>query len=328
MRAVVFAGKLDPCKDYPMPEPAVGEALVRVLVAGICATDLEIIKGYQRFCGVLGHEFVGRVEAVNGSQQELVGKRVVGEINIGCGECDLCSKGLVGHCRNRQVLGIHGKDGAMADYLTLPVGNLHVVPEGIADEEAVFVEPLAAAFAIVEQVDLHGGDKVLVLGDGKLGLLIAQVLKTVTPAVTLAGHHSAKLALVHDFGIQTIQAGEMAADKQFDLVVEATGSAQGLKSALQQIRPRGTVVLKSTVAEGAPLNLAPAVVDEITMIGSRCGSFSPALAALAEGKIAVTSLIDAVFPAEQALAALARAGSRGVLKVLVDFRADNLAEGI
>ncbi|MDH4320629.1 MAG: alcohol dehydrogenase catalytic domain-containing protein [Desulfobulbaceae bacterium] len=303
-----------------MPEPAAGEALVRVLMAGICATDLEIIKGYQRFCGILGHEFVGRVEAVNGPGQELVGRRVVGEINIGCGECDFCGQGLVGHCRNRQVLGIHGRDGALADYLTLPVGNLHPVPAEISDEAAVFVEPLAAAFAVLEQVDLRNGDKVLVLGDGKLGLLIAQVLKTVTPEVTLVGHHPAKLALAQDCGIRTIMANEMTAAKQYDLVVEATGSALGLKDALQQVRPRGTVVLKSTVAEGAPLNLAPAVVDEITMVGSRCGSFPPALAALAEGKVAVVPLIDAVFPAEQALAALARAGSRGVLKVLVDFR--------
>lgn len=325
MRAVVFAGKLEPCKDYHMPEPAAGEALVRVLLAGICATDLEIIKGYQRFCGILGHEFVGRVEAVNGPGQELVGRRVVGEINIGCSECDFCRQGLVGHCRNRQVLGIHGRDGALADYLTLPVANLHPVPAGITDEAAVFVEPLAAAFAVVEQVDLRNGDKVLVLGDGKLGLLIAQVLKIVTPEVTLAGHHPAKLALAQGCGIRTVMAGEMAGDKQFDLVVEATGTALGLTAALQQVRPRGTVVLKSTVAEGAPLNLAPAVVNEITMVGSRCGSFGPALAALAEGKVAVAPLIDAVFPVEQALAALARAGSRGVLKVLVDFRDGHLA---
>lgn len=320
MRAVVFAGKLAPCRDYPMPEPASGEALIRVGLAGVCATDLEIIKGYQKFHGVLGHEFVGWVEAVNGSYPELVGKRVVGEINLGCGDCDFCGQGLVNHCRSRRVLGIHGKDGAMADYLTLPVSNLHQVPESVSDEAAVFVEPLAAAFAIVKQVALQADARVLVLGDGKLGLLIAQVLKTVTPAIILAGHHPAKLALAEECGVLTALVDKMAPDKQFDLVVEATGSAHGLNVALGQVRPRGTIVLKSTVAEGAPLNLAPAVVDEITIVGSRCGPFGPALAALAQGSVSVAPLIDAVYPAAQALAALARAGSRGALKVMVDFR--------
>ena len=323
MRAVVFAGRLAPCRDYHMPEPAFGEALVRVRMAGVCATDLEIIKGYQKFQGILGHEFVGQVEAVNGPQQELVGKRVVGEINIGCGDCDLCREGLASHCRNRQVLGIHGKDGAMADYLTLPVANLHLVPESLTDETAVFVEPLAAAFAIIEQVDLQAEDRILVLGDGKLGLLVAQVLKSVNPSVTLAGHHSVKLALAENCGINTVLADNLADENQYDLVVEATGSAQGINVALRQVRPRGTLVLKSTVEEDAPLNLAPAVVNEITIIGSRCGPFGPALAALVQGKVSVAPMIDAVYPEDQALLALARAGSRGVLKVLVDFRDSN-----
>ena len=320
MRAVIFAGRLEVCRDYPMPEPVLGEALVRVRMAGICATDLEIVKGYQRFGGIVGHEFVGRVEAVNGPDQELVGRRVVGEINIGCGACDLCRRGLANHCRNRKVLGIHGKDGALADYLTLPVANLHSVPDGISDEAAVFVEPLAAAHAIVDQVAIEADDRVLVLGDGKLGLLIAQVLQGVTPSVTLAGHHSVKLALADGLGIKTMFVDNLASDRQFDLVVEVTGSAMGIKIALKQVRPRGTVVLKSTVAEGANLNLAPAVVNEITIVGSRCGQFAPALAMLAEGRIEVGSMIDAVYPVEQALAALAKAGSRGALKVLVDFR--------
>jgi len=323
MRAVVFAGKLKLFRDYPMPEPAQGEALVRVQLSGICATDLEIIKGYQRFGGVLGHEFVGRVAAVNGPDQELVGKRVVGEINIGCGGCDFCKQGITNHCRNRQVLGIRDKDGAMADYLTLPVKNLYQVPDNVADETAVFVEPLAAACAILEQVVVKEDDRVLVLGDGKLGLLIAQVLKAVTPSVTIAGHHVAKLALADKFGIKTFFVDNLRPEKQFDVVVEATGSPQGINVALGQVRPRGTVVLKSTMEEGAVLNLAPVVVDEVTIVGSRCGSFAPALAALAEGRVEVAPLVDAVYPVEQALTALAQAGSRGALKVLVDFSSDS-----
>ena len=320
MRAVVFASRLSPCRDYSMPEPVPGEALIRVSLAGVCTTDLEIVKGYQQFQGVLGHEFVGVVEAVNGPQQDIIGKRVVGEINLACGDCDLCRQGFSKHCRNRRVLGIRNKDGAMADYITLPVENLYLVPESVSDETAVFVEPLAAAFAIVDQVAIGSDDKVLVLGDGKLGLLVAQVVKSITSNVTMAGNHLSKLALAEKFGAQTVLVDKMTPTKEFDVVVDATGSPLGLKIALQQVRPLGTVILKSTVEEEAHLNLASAVVNEVTIIGSRCGPFAPALAALAEGKVSVDSLIDTVYPAEQALVALARAGSRGALKVLLDFR--------
>lgn len=302
--------------DYPMPTPAPGEALIRVLVAGICHTDLELVRGYHGFEGVPGHEFVGRVEACP-DQPALVGQRVVGEINISCGQCSRCRAGLPTHCRNRRVLGILHKDGAFAEYLTLPVVNLHPVPDSIPDSEAAFVEPLAACFEMLEQVQIQPTSSALVLGDGKLGLLAAQVLALTGAAVSIRGRHEAKLAIARGLGIKTMLAGSDNAgpEDEYDLVVETTGSAAGLEIARQRVRPRGTIILKSTVVDQATLDLAPFVVDEITVIGSRCGPFAPAIRALEQQRVTVAPLLSATYPLDKAVEAFARAGERGVLKV-------------
>ena len=317
MKALYLSqGTLTFTTDYPMPTPAPGEALIRVLVAGICHTDLELVRGYHNFEGVPGHEFVGRVEACPG-QPALVGQRVVGEINISCGQCSRCRAGLRTHCRNRRVLGILQKDGAFADYLTLPVENLHPVPDSITDSAAAFVEPLAACFEMLEQIQIAPTSSALVLGDGKLGLLAAQVLALTGAAVSIQGRHEAKLAIAERLGIKALLAGSdsAATEDEYDLVVETTGSAAGLDIARQHVRPRGTIILKTTVVDQATLDLAPFVVDEITVIGSRCGPFEPALRALEQQRVAVAPLLSATYPLDSALDAFARAAERGVLKV-------------
>ncbi|MDA8164508.1 MAG: alcohol dehydrogenase catalytic domain-containing protein [Desulfobacteraceae bacterium] len=318
MRALVLDGGLRLAADYPRPRPAPGEALVRVLLAGICGTDLELARGYLRFRGVPGHEFVGVVEEVNGPEAGLVGRRVVGEINLGCGKCGFCRRGLGNHCPDRRVLGILSKDGAFADYLALPVANLHPVPEGVADEEAVFTEPLAAAFEVPEQLHLRPSAEVLVMGDGRLGLLLAQVLRLGGAAVTLLGRHPEKLAIAGGRGIATLLSGELSAGAAFETVVEATGSAAGLRQALTLVRPRGTLVLKSTVAGPPVLDPTPLVLNEITLLGSRCGPFGPALRALAARQVAVRPLIAGTYPLARAVEAFAAAP--GALKVLLDLR--------
>jgi len=281
---------------------------------------MEIIKGYQGFRGVLGHEFVGVVESAADEASILLGKRVVGEINIGCGECEYCRAGLGNHCPRRTVLGIVERDGAMAEYLTLPVGNLHEVPDEVSDEEAVFTEPLAAAFEITEQVAVSSNHSVLVMGDGKLGILSALVLGLTGADVTLMGKHENKLHVAAAQGVKTVLLGEMGEEETYDIVVEATGSAGGFETALSLVRPRGTVVLKSTVAESREMNLAPIVINEITVIGSRCGPFDTALQALAEKKIDVTPLVTETFPVRDAERAFELARKKGSLKVLIDFR--------
>ncbi|GAB4387436.1 MAG: alcohol dehydrogenase catalytic domain-containing protein [Thermodesulfovibrionales bacterium] len=317
---MVFDGKaLSFEAGYPSPVPGRGEALVRVAVAGICNTDMEITRGYMGFRGVIGHEFAGVVERAEG-RPDLEGKRVTGEINIPCGACRLCASGMGNHCPSRAVLGIAGKDGAMAEYLTLPAGNLHLVPEGLSDEEAVFTEPLAAAFEIAGQVHVGPSQRVLVLGDGKLGLLSAMALSLTGADVTLAGRHREKLAVAGRRGVRTALAVEMEGKRDYDLVVEATGSAEGFGAALAFVRPRGTIALKSTVHRGAEMNLTPVVVDEITVVGSRCGPFAPALRALAGGLVDVKPLVTAVYPFERAGQAFERAREKGSLKVLLDFR--------
>lgn len=309
-------GTLSLTTDYPMPTPAPGEALIRVLLAGICHTDLELVRGYHGFEGVPGHEFVGRVEACPG-QPALEGQRIVGEINISCGQCSRCRAGLRTHCRNRRVLGILHKDGAFAEYLTLPVENQHPVPDSIPDSAAAFVEPLAACFEMLEQVQIQPTASVLVLGDGKLGLLAAQVLALTGAAVSIQGRHAAKLAIAEGLGIKTILAGAEGtpAEQEYDLVVETTGSAAGLDIARRLTRPRGAIILKSTVVDQATLDLAPFVVDEISVIGSRCGPFEPAIRALEQQRIAVAPLLSATYPLDHAVEAFARAAERGVLKV-------------
>jgi len=287
--------------------------LIKVHLAGICATDLQIFAGYMGFTGIPGHEFVGSVEQ---GPDELIGKRVVGEINFGCGECAACCGGLDRHCPNRKVMGILNANGAFADYVAVPCENLHLVPENISDEEAVFVEPLAAAFEILTQTHPKPDDNVLVLGDGKLGNLCAQVLQLTGAKVTAIGKHSDKLSLLNNVGIRT-QLLENWQPSLFDIVVEATGSSSGFGLALNAVRPRGTLVLKSTIAGMQQVSLAPLVINEINVIGSRCGPFPEALAALSAKQIAVTPLIEKIYPLADSLAAVAEARRAGVRKILL-----------
>lgn len=320
MKAIVFDTELKYFDNYPVPEPGRNEALVKVRMAGICNTDLEITKGFLGFKGVLGHEFVGLVEKVNGPDQHLVGKRVVGEINCYCGTCDYCQKEMKTHCPNRVTLGIVNKDGAFAEYLTLPVSNLWAVPPQLSDEVAVFVEPLAAAFEILEQVHLTPTHRVLVLGDGKLGLLCAFVLDLAGLEVIVSGNHTEKLRLASEQGIATIHRSDLKPARRYDAVVEATGTAAGFETAVQCVRPRGLIVLKSTVAAGKEMNLTPLVIDEITLIGSRCGPFGPALRAMAKGSLPLRQMITGIYRPEQYPEAFAKARERGTFKILIDFR--------
>jgi threonine dehydrogenase-like Zn-dependent dehydrogenase len=299
-------------RSYPTPNRADETALVKVHLAGICSTDLQIFQGYMGFRGVPGHEFVGSV--VEGANPWR-GKRVVGEINFGCGHCEFCRRELSRHCPDRRVMGIVGADGAFAEYVLLPAINLHPVPDNVSDEEAVFTEPLAAAFEILEQVEIDPGDEVLVVGDGRLGTLCAQVLRLTGAKVTALGKHPEKLSLIKRSGVRTVLL-ENWQPRRFDVVVEATGSAGGMEAALNSVRPRGTLVLKSTIAGEHRLSLAPLVINEITVIGSRCGPFPEALKALAEKSVAVTPLIETVFPLTQGTAAVERAARSGARKVL------------
>jgi threonine dehydrogenase-like Zn-dependent dehydrogenase len=303
--------------ERDVPRAGAGEALVRVQLAGICNTDLEIVRGYMGFAGVLGHELLGVVERCD--DVRWVGKRVVGEINLACGACSWCARGLGRHCATRRVLGIVGKDGCFAEHATLPIANLHEVPDEIDDRHAVFVEPLAAAFEIVEQVAVAPGMRVLVAGDGKLGLLCAMVLRDRGADVTVLGRHARKLAIAANVGCRTATVDDFD-EVEFDLAVEATGSSAGLASAIERVRPRGTVVLKSTTHGAAEVHTARIVVPEITLVGSRCGPFAPAIAALRAGAIDPTPLIDDTFALADGLRALARAAEPGVLKVLLDPR--------
>lgn len=317
MRALVLRnGQVSFEDDYPAPKPAADEALVRVKRAGICETDLQLVRGYMGFEGVLGHEFVGIAET-----GALAGRRVVGEINCSCQNCEMCQAGRGNHCPQRTVVGIAGRDGAFADYLTIPQRNLHPVPDAVPDELAVFVEPLAAAYRIVEQFQLSKNMRCVVLGDGRLGNLCAQVLAGQGVEVTIVGKHDEKLRLLADLGLSTIHVDEASSEldagrfARVDLVVEATGSPTGLPLALRLVRPCGTVVLKTTVAGSQSLALAPVVIDEVAVVGSRCGPFGPALTALIEGRVDVRPLISAVRPFTNAVACLQEAATPGVLKI-------------
>ena len=314
MRALIYDGQLKFVEDYPTPVPPPSEALVRVTLAGICNTDIEITKGYMGFTGVLGHEFVGVVEEC--ADESMIGKRVVGEINCYCGECDYCRRGLVTHCPNRTTLGISGRDGAFADYLVLPRRNLHVVPDALSDEEAVFTEPLAAALEILEQVHVKPTDRTVVLGDGKLGLLVAQVLSLVGCDLVAVGKHPQKLAILQRRGIET-RLVEEGIDLKADIVVDCTGNPSGFEMARELVRPRGTIVVKSTFHGASQIAFTPMVVNEVTIVGSRCGPFAAALRLLERGLIEVRPLISAVYPLDEGLAAFKRAKARGTLKVLL-----------
>lgn len=315
MKATVFDGKrMSLLQDYP--DPAQGEALVRINLAGICGTDLEILDGYMDYHGILGHEFVGTV--VKSQNKDLVGKRVVGEINVGCGKCTSCKEGLERHCSNRTVLGILKRDGAFAELLSLPEKNLHVIPDSITDEQAVFVEPLAAAFEIREQIDLKPDWKIAVVGDGRLAFLIISVLKLYCKDITCFGRHQNKLDNLKKIGVITTKIGITPEDQhQFDLVVEATGNNSGFNDAMKLIRPRGTVILKSTVASKENLDLTPTVVNEITLVGSRCGTFRPAIEALESKKVSVDALIDSTFPLDKFQEAIEYAKKPTTLKVFL-----------
>ncbi len=306
--------RFDPAYREPTaPTDASSMALVKVHLAGVCSTDLQILRGYMDFTGVPGHEFVGSV--VDGPEPWR-GKRVVGEINFGCGVCDSCRRELARHCANRSVMGIVSADGAFAEYVAVPVHNLHAVPDSLSDEEAVFTEPLAAAFEILTQIHIDHGHEVLVVGDGKLGNLCAQVLALTGARVTGLGKHADKLALIKKAGVRTILLTDWQA-RQFDIVVEATGSASGLELALGAVRPRGTLSLKSTIAGKHQVSLAPIVINEINVIGSRCGPFPDALDALAAKRVAVTPLIEETFLLSQGLVALAAAGRPGAKKIML-----------
>jgi len=292
------------------------ESLVRVLLSGICNTDLEIARGYGGFSGTIGHEFVGLVE--ESSDRKLIGRRVVGEINAGCGNCDLCRAGDARHCPSRTVLGIVGRDGAHAEFLQLPTVNLLPVPDNIADEHAVFTEPLAAACGMLERVNISSSDRIAVIGDGKLGLLCAQVVALTGASVVLIGKHSSKLRIAERRGIETARPKDAAKRRQeFDVVVEASGSASGFGLALDLLRPKGQLVLKSTFKGKTELDAARIVVDEISIVGSRCGRFTPALELLRKDAIDVDSLISEEYSLSNGVHAMRRAATRGVLKVFL-----------
>ena len=315
MRALVFDQNLAFRPRHPEPPETGGDTLLRVRQAGICATDIEITRGYMNYKGVLGHEFVADVVA--SPDKDLVGQRVAGEINVVCGRCDLCLSGLSSHCRARSVLGILNHDGAFAEFVRLPAMNLHVLPKSVDDDQAVFIEPLAAAFQVLKQIKLDGRKWVTVLGDGRLGLLVAQVLRNAGCPVRLIGKHPEKLAMCEKWQIRSRPLADIAPRHDQDVVVDCTGSASGFEMAMQVVRPRGTIVLKSTLAAGKPLNLAPLVIDEINVVGSRCGPFREAIRALAEKQIDVASLITRRMKLEQGVEAMELAGRPGVLKVIL-----------
>jgi alcohol dehydrogenase len=297
MQALFFERGRAAVRETRRPVPERGFALVRVIASGICNTDLELRRGYHGFSGIPGHEFVGRVEGPAGSP--WMGKRVVGEINLACGRCDYCGRGLRRHCVRRRVLGILGHPGAHAEYLTLPESNLHEVPGGISDEEAIFTEPLAAACEILDQVAVSEKTRAAVLGAGKLGTLCAGVLESAGANVAL------------------VKRGSRARLRSFDLVVEATGSPDGIARAIELVRPRGTIVWKSTYHAPARFDAAPLVVNEVTLVGSRCGRFEPALDLLRGRRIDVRRLLAAEFPLARAGRALAEAARPGARKVLL-----------
>jgi len=300
--------------DHPEPQPAPGDVAIRVTLAGICATDLEIARGYLNFTGVPGHEFVGTVVA---GPDALQNKRVVGEINCSCGSCDMCQIDVPTHCRKRTVLGIAGRDGAFAQYLTLPQRNCHVVPDDITDEQAVFVEPLAAAVQVVRQHPVTPGTRAAVVGVGRLGTLIAQVLAAQNCDLEAIDRNPRALARLQRHGIRTLRAEDVQPRAEHDLVVECTGSPDGLRLALALVRPRGTIVLKSTYAAAAQIDLASIVIHEIQLVGNRCGPFADAIALLQSGKINVIELITAEVPLERGVEAFAAAADPQNTKILL-----------
>ncbi len=316
MLAVHLEGGSVETRRVPRPKRPKGFSLVRMLVAGICNTNLELRRGYYGFAGRPGHEFVGVV--VESDTQDLVGKRVVGEINLACGRCDWCLGGRSGrHCPARTVLGIAGHPGAFAEFLTLPDSNLHVVPPEISTAHAVFTEPLAAACRILDQMDISRDSRVAVLGDGKLGLLVAQALAAKKKRVHLFGRHGDKMKIAEACGVSVRFANDGLPQAKYDFVVDATGSADGLTQATSMARPCGVVVMKSTVHGRVAMDTAPVIVNELVLVGSRCGRFEPAIKLLRKGRINLDPMLSGEFKLSEAAKAFERAAERGVLKVLL-----------
>lgn len=313
---VVSEGKVDFVRSYPEPEVSSEEVLIAVEMAGICSTDLEIIKGYMDFQGVLGHEFVGKV--VKGPKN-LMDKRVVGTINCVCGKCDMCLSGLSEHCRKRTVIGIDGRDGAFAEFLSLPKRNVHVLPDSLDAEKAVFIEPLSAALQIVKQVPIEKRHQVIVVGDGRLGLLAVQVLAQHSnrSQVALLGKHESKLTFCEKRGLRGIHLDDMLIKPEWDVVVDCTGSADGFSTACRLVRPRGKLVMKSTWLADKPVDLTPLVINEVTLVGSRCGPFPDAIHALAAEQVVVNGLITSRFELPEGLKALDKAGQSDEIKVVL-----------
>lgn len=320
MKALTFCGNLKLVRDAPVPRRE-GEALVQVICAGICNTDLEIVKGYAGFQGTLGHEFVGRV--VESPDLSLVGRRVVGEINAGCGHCELCLQDDPRHCAERTVLGIKGRDGAFAEFLSLPVHNLIELPDSVSDDAAVFVEPLAAAFNILEQVTVKSSYEVAVVGDGKLAQLVVLVIAQIGCSLTVIGRHVEKLEIARGFGAHRVLLDKPALGREwagrFDVVIEASGSPSGLATALGVVKPRGTVVLKSTHQGSTPLEMSQVVVNELTIVGSRCGRFRPAIDLLVSGHLDLSPLISGRLPLEKGLQAFEEAAAPENMKVILQI---------
>ncbi len=302
-------------RKKPLPRVPAGYARIRVIAAGICSTDLELQRGYYGFRGTPGHEFVGEVVAADDAT--WLDKRVAGEINLACGHCDWCRRGLGRHCPARKVLGIVDHPGAFQEFLTLPITNLRAVPKSIPDDHAVFIEPIGAACEILDQIKIAKRERVAVLGDGKLGLLIAQVLKAHGADVLLLGRHRDKLKIADRAGISTEIVRDKLPARAFPIVVDATGSAEGLCAAIAMTQPRGTVIMKSTVHGLVSIDTAVPIVNEITLVGSRCGRFEPAIKLLASGKVRVADLISEEFKLDQAPKAFEKAAAKGVVKVLL-----------
>ena len=323
MKAVVFNDKegLVLKTDYTKPIPQKGEALIKISMAGICNTDAEIIKGYMEYSGVLGHEFVGVVEEVNDADKSLIGKRVVAEISYGCEkpDCPWCAVKNYRHCPDRHTIGIWRKDGCFAEYITLPTNILFEVPENVPDEQAVFVEPLAAACEITEQLHIEPTHKVVVLGDGKLGLTTALALNAQNLDVTLVGKHQNKLDIAKAQGVKTMLLDELKVSNNFDVVVEATGSVSGFETSLNLVKPRGVLVLKSTIATGKELNLAPIVINEITVLGSRCGQFGPALRLLKNNRIDFKPFISKIYSIDEAIKGFEANREKDSIKIILKF---------
>jgi alcohol dehydrogenase len=315
MLAVYIENGTVTTRDIPVPDRPAGHALIRLLTAGICNTDLELQRGYYNFTGIPGHEFVG--EVVEAENRDLIGRRVVGEINLACTQCEWCQRGLGRHCPNRTVLGIVNQPGAFEEFFTLPERNLHVLPENLPLDRAVFIEPLAAACEILDQVSIPCSERVAVLGDGKLGLLIAQVLNAHGYRVHQFGHHPEKLRIAAGAGVETETVTGPLPAAAYDWVVDATGSPEGLRQAAAMTRPRGTLILKSTLHDTVAIDTAPIIVNEITLVGSRCGRFEAALPLLSHDLIQLDAMIADRFRLSEAPQAFARAASRGVLKVLL-----------